>query len=135
MARAKNVATEPPLQALTRESPSSLSNQQSEARLNVRARGFWICGSPRTDAFFYVRVFHPHAESYHHSSLPSPYRKYEKEKKRQYGRRVLDLEHASFTPLVFTTAGGMGGEATATYKCLASPIAERHDEPYSTVIG
>ena len=50
----KNVATEPPLhgQALTGESLSSAVNQQSEARLDVRARGFWNCG---TDAFFDVR--------------------------------------------------------------------------------
>ena len=32
-------------------------------------------------------------------------------------------------------AGDMGREATATYKRLALLIAEKHDEPYSTVIG
>ena len=34
------------------------------------------------------------------------YRMYKKEKKRLYSRRVLDLKHGTFTPLVFTTTGG-----------------------------
>ena len=32
-------------------------------------------------------------------------RKHEQEKKRQYNRRVMEVEHGSFTPLVFTTTG------------------------------
>ena len=127
-----NVSTEPPLQALTGEALPRSSNQQNEARLDVRARGFWNCG---TDAFFDVRVFHPQADSYRSSSLPSLYRRHEKEKKRQYGQRVIDVEHGSFTPLVFTTAGGMGREASAVYKRLAQLIAEKLAEPYSSVIG
>ena len=38
------------------------------------------------------------------------YRMHENEKKRLYSRRVLDIEHGTFTPLVFTTTGGMGNE-------------------------
>ena len=37
------------------------------------------------------------------------YRLHENEKKRQYSSRVLDIEHGTFTPLIFTT-GGMGKE-------------------------
>ena len=94
----------------------------------MRPMGFWNSG---TDAFFYVWVFHRNAESYRNSFLPSLYQGHEIEKNRHYGRRALDVEHTSFTPLVFTTRGGMGREATATYKCLASLIAERHGKPYS----
>ena len=36
------------------------------------------------------------------------YRIHENEKKRLYSKRVLDIEHGTFTPLVFTTTGGMG---------------------------
>ena len=35
--------------------------------------------------------------------------KHENEKKRYYARRVLDIEHGSFTPLVFTSTGGING--------------------------
>lgn len=36
------------------------------------------------------------------------YGKYENERKRQYSRTVLDTEHGTFTPLIFTTTGGIG---------------------------
>jgi len=34
----------------------------------------------------------------------------ENEKKLQYSSRVLDVEHGTFTPLVFTTTGGKDQE-------------------------
>ena len=45
--------------------------------------------------------------------LQEIYRMHEDKKDRLYQRRVLDVDHGTFTPLVFTTAGGMGD------KCLA----------------
>ena len=53
--------------------------------------------------------------SYRGSSIQSLYRRHEQEKKREYGDRVREVEHASFTPLVFATTGGMGKEATIFY--------------------
>ncbi len=39
------------------------------------------------------------------------YRMHEKEKKRLYSKSTdIDIEHETFTPLVFTTTGGMGKE-------------------------
>ena len=35
----------------------------------------------------------------------------ENEKKRKYNSRVTEIEQGTFTPLVFTTTGGMGGNA------------------------
>ena len=56
-----NVSTEPPLQPLTSESFADRSaNRDPNARLDIRARGFWNTGQ---DAFFDVRVFHPNASS------------------------------------------------------------------------
>ena len=45
------------------------------------------------------------------------------------------MEHGSFTPLVFSTSGGMGGLATTSYKRLASQIANKKEQPYSKVIA
>ena len=42
--------------------------------------------------------------------LPSAYRLYERQKQRSYDQRVREIEHGSFTPLVFSTSGGMHGE-------------------------
>ena len=36
-------------------------------------------------------------------------------KKREYGDRVREVELASFTPLVFSTTGGMGREGAVFY--------------------
>ena len=40
------------------------------------------------------------------------FRKQEKEKKRAYEEQIREVEHGSFSPLVFTTAGGMGATGT-----------------------
>ena len=41
----------------------------------------------------------------------------------------------SFTPLVFSTSGGMSKTTTTAYKRLASLLADKHDQPYSTVMA
>ena len=79
-----------------------------DARADIYARGFW---GWQQGAFLDVRVFHPNALSYRHSSIPSVYRHHELQKKREYGERVREVELASFTPLVFGATGGMGKEA------------------------
>ena len=76
-------------------------------------------------AYFDVKVFHPNAQSYRHSSISSLYRRHELAKKREYGDRIRKVENGSFTPLVFATTGGMGREATLLYKRLASKISQK----------
>ena len=48
-------------------------------------------------------------------------------KKREYGDRVWEVELASFTPLVFSTTGGMGREGTVFYQRLANLLADKQD--------
>ena len=48
-------------------------------------------------------------------TLASCYRMHDKEKPRKCDQRVREIEHGTFTPLVFSTAGGMGAAATVTY--------------------
>ena len=56
-----NVSTEPCLQPITSETfPLASNNTRDDARLDVKARGFWSRGQ---DAFFDVRVFYPNAPS------------------------------------------------------------------------
>ena len=83
---------------------------------------------------FYVRVFNPFAQSHCNSPLAQCYRKQELEKKRVYEERVREVEHGTFSPLVFTTAGGLGPTATVVYKRLASRIAEKHDRAYGKTL-
>ena len=60
---------------------------------------------------------------------------WEREKRRAYQQRVCEVERGSFTPLVFSTAGGMGRAASVFYKRLAGKIAEKRSEPYGNVMG
>ena len=48
---------------------------------------------------------------------------------------VLDVEHGSFTPLVFTTTGGMGKECIRYHTRLAELIAAKKGEHYSQTIS
>ena len=58
------------------------------------------------------------------------YRKNELEKKRAYDQRIREVEHGSFSPLVFSTSGGMGPTVTVVYRRLASMIADKRKETY-----
>ena len=129
-----SVAIEPSLLPLTSESLNGASsNQQDGAGLDIVANGFW--GSRYEKAFFDVRVFNPYAPSNRHSSLAATYRQHETVKKRLYEQRVREVEHASFTPLVFSSTGGLGPTATTFYKRLASMLSNKWKQPYSTTIG
>ena len=114
-----------------RHSPSK-PHGQDNARLDIRARGFW--GERRQDAFFDVRVFNPHASSNRLTSPGACYRKHE-EKRRKYEERIREVEHGTFTPLVFSATGGMGTTTEIFYKRLASLISEKNNQDYATTMG
>ena len=107
------------------------ANTDSDARADIRVRGFWTQGS---NAFFDTRVFYPYARSHRSKSLKSLFQKMEDDKKREYGERINEVEHGSFTPLVFSTCGGMGREATVVVKRLADAIATKRNESYNRVV-
>ena len=56
-------------------------------------------------------------------------------KKRAYESRLREVEHSTFTPLVFSATGGMSHEATVFYKRLASLLSQKWKEPYAAVLG
>ena len=68
-------------------------------------------------------------------AVSSLYTRFEREKQRMYEQRVRDVEMSSFTPLVFSTFGGMGMVATTVFKRLASLIAAQRNQPYSPVMA
>jgi hypothetical protein len=105
---------------------------EDHARVDVRARGFW--GSNHQSAFFDVKVFNPSAPSYRNTPVASCYNQHERIKKRAYEQRINEVEHGSFTPLIFSTSGGMGKAASIFYRRLASLIAEKRQQPYSLTI-
>ena len=116
------VAAEPSLQPITSESFRAASvNKQDGAQLDIVANGFWEGAYER--AFFDVRVFNPFARSNHLTYLASTYWHHESLKKGYYEQCVHEVEHSSFTPLVFSLTCGLGSADIAFYKCLASQLA------------
>ena len=107
-------------------------NTSDGARLDIAASGFWGGRYQRT--YLDVRVFNPHAPSNKALSIEKCYLKHEKEKKRVYERRILEVEHSSFTPLVFSVTSGMGRECSLFYKRLASFLADKRDQSYNEIL-
>ena len=120
-----DVQVEPALQPITGE-------EASDARLDVHCRGFW---ERQRAAFFDIRVCHPNADSYRDLSPKQIYRIHENEKKRKYNSRVIEIEQGTFTPLVFTTTGGMADECLRYHSRLAELLSAKKQESYATTIS
>jgi len=109
-----DVSTEPSLQSLSGESLSLASaNTEPGARLDIKASGFWGCQYLST--FFDVRIFNPFAPS----NRSNPYCQHEATKRHQYEEHVREIEHGSFSPLIFSALGGMSASTAVVYKHLA----------------
>ena len=122
-----NVEIEPRLQPLDNERLYLRSAvTSSEARLDIRAGGFWSRG---VTAFFDVRVTHVNFKCYQNKTTSEVFKEQEDEKKRKYQQQVLVVEMGSFTPYVFGTNGGMGNECQRFLKHLADKIAQKDTEP------
>ena len=85
--------------------------------------------------FLGVRVIHTNAPSYREKSIENIYDQHEKEKKRAYNQRIMQIERATFTPLVFSTTGGMAPECTRYHKKIAELISNKTKEEYSKVMN
>ena len=81
-----------------------------------------------------VRIFNPHVSSNRNSHLSSTYRRHEMTKKRAYEQQIREVEHASFTPIIFSASGGMARETTTFYKRLASLLSTKGEQPYSSTM-
>ena len=129
-----DVQTEPHLQPLTGEILRyKTAVHEDDARVDIRAAGFWGCRHHRS--FFDVRVFNAFAESNQSTSLAATFRKHEGEKRRAYEERVWEVERGSFTPLVFSSLGGMGKAATVMYRRLANLLSDKWNSSYSLIMG
>ena len=128
----KDVAIEPPLIPLTGENLPVSAITEDDARLDISARSFWM---PLGRAFFDIRVLHPGAPTNASRTIPQMYIQHENEKKRKYNQRVIDIEKGTFTPLVFSTTGGMGKEASIFVKRLSSLLAQKTNQSYNDTIS
>ena len=124
-----DVETEPPLQPITGEVVRGLQGDNS--RPDIRAKGFW---RPFQNAFFDVQVTNPNSNCYQHQPSEVTLIQHEQTKKRNYNDRIMNIEHGTFTPLIFSINGGMGPEARVYHMNLALKIAEKSGECYSKIM-
>ena len=127
----KDVKVEPELQSVGDRTISS-SNTSEKARLDVSAVGIW---SPMERTFLDVRIVHPNAPSYKGKSIERIYKQNEEEKKNSYNHRVIHVERATFTPLVFSTTGGMAPECNRYHRKVAELISLKTKEEYAHVMN
>ena len=106
--------------------------QNDEARLDIRARGFW---RPGQSAYFDVRLTNVNSKSQIKTPINNIYKNHENEKKRKYNERVINNEHGSFTPLVFSINGGMSHEGLVFHKHLAQKIASKTGQRYESIMS
>ena len=122
---------EPVLQEVTGETLNHGANKAPDARLDIHARGFWeteICILRRSGVY-------PNADSYRDLTPKQIYKKHENEKKRQYAKRVIQIEQGTFPPLVFKATGGMADECVKYHSRLAELIPNKKGESYSSAIS
>ncbi len=129
----KDVVIEPELIPIDADyNFNSTGNLAEKARLDVSSVGLW---SPLEKNFMDVRVFHPNAPSYQNRKLGALYKDHERQKKSAYSSRVNQVEKSTFTPMVFSTFGGMGEECHRALQRAAGKIAYRRKESYADVMG
>ena len=104
-----------------------------DAHVDAQALGFW--GDQKQRAYFDVKVFNPYAKTYRNTSLSQCYRRCELQKKRSYEDHICEIEHGTFTPLIFSTHGGMSKETTTMYKHLASLLSEKRSQSYAMTMN
>ena len=80
-----------------------------------------------TDIIRVFRIFNLSTCRYHNKPLQQCHNINEQEKKRAYNKRILQIDHGTFTPLVFSVNGSMGRECQKCYSCLAQLISEKRD--------
>ena len=82
-----------------------------------------------------ILVVSPFARSYSSLSPQQLFRQAEQSKIREYAARIRNVEHADFSPLVFTTTGVMSPRCEGIFKKISEKIAEIKELPYSVVCG
>ncbi len=127
-----DVECEPHLQpVVNKQGYPSTAILDDEARLDGRARGLYRDGQ---NAFIDVCVTNADCASQQNNTVKSVLRKHEMKKKRNYNKRIMEVEHGTFTPLVFTTTGVMGRECAVFHKTLAAKLSEKKNERYEDVV-
>ena len=128
-----DIEVEPHLKPLSNESLKPATCKDEEARLDISAKGLWC--SRFKKSYYDVKVFNPFAPTNRRIGIKESYKFHERTKKTKYLDRIVEVEHSSFIPLIFSTTGGSGPGSTIVIKRLASRIGEKTKDSYPNVIN
>ena len=95
------------------------ANTNDGDRSDISARSFRITGQK---VIFDFRAFDPNISRYQSRSLEQCFAVNEREKKRRYNRKILEVEHVSFTLLIFTMHVAMGIKYNTFVSKLIEPL-------------
>ena len=99
----KDVNIEPQLLPVAGETFNNrTANISNEARVDIKPREFWVRGQ---QLFLDARVFNPNANRYLNKPLPQCYIQNEKETKRKYSKRVLEIDHEVYLTCILNLWG------------------------------
>ena len=117
------VQVEPTLQPISGEQFCQASlNTEERARLDIFICVVFGVAVVRKPTLMLNFLTPMHLSTNCLSNPPAIYRRHEKMKKHSYEDRIHEVEHSSFTPLIFSATGVMAHEA---HKRLASLLSER----------
>ena len=122
-----DVSIEPHLVQVTEDETTS-TNREDAARLDYAARNF---GRPSQRAFFDIRVFKANAQSNISRNIEETFSHHEREKARQYCDRIVNVEHGSCTPLIFSTQGDYSQLTSRFIHQLAKLISQKRNICFS----
>ena len=123
-----DVSIEPSLQPVVQ---TNANRAEDGARLDIAARGFWRTGQ-RT--LFDVRIFNPRATTNINRKISETFKHHEQEKIKNYQERILNSEHASFTPIIYSTSGDCSNLTSTFISQLALLTSEKRGTHYSETI-
>jgi len=127
-----DVVIEPMMIPIEGENTEISGATEDGAHPDISSRGLW---SPFERTFYDVQVIHPNAPSYREKKPKQLLIEKEKGKMRKYNPRALQVEKATFTPLLYTTYGGWGPQATRYHKRLAEIMSNKTKEEYAAIMN
>ena len=90
---------------------------------------------PGQNAFFDIRLINVNENSQEHQTVENILKKHEKEKRRAYNNRIMNVEHGTFTALDFSLIGGEGPETSTFHQHIAQKYCEKNEEKYEKVLS
>ena len=126
-----DVTAEPQLLPVN-DSEVMTGTTENGSRLDISARNFWRDGQK---AFFDIRVFNSTAPTHLSHSLNDVFHRQENEKIRKYSDRIINVEHGSFTPLVFSTEGDSSELTSKFINQLSTMLSQKKSISYADSIS